>query len=60
MISKYVYIAVDIEDGFTIRKFYHRRDAVWWIHDKPEFRFIRIKQEVPNVIDWNNYEPALF
>lgn len=44
------------DDGQAIRKFYTKQDAVRFLQEG--WRIVTLP--VVPVIDWNNYEPALF
>lgn len=48
------------DDIGVVRKFYHLRDAKAWIETRPELHIDQVKYKIPDPIDWDNYEPALF
>lgn len=56
---KYFYYAVD-EFGDKFRRFYRKQEAITYIKKRPGWTLQKEARIIIPIIDWDNFEPALF
>lgn len=56
---KYYFYAVD-EFGDKFRRFYRIQEAKSFINKRPGWSLLKEPRIIVPIVDWNNFEPALF
>lgn len=56
---KYYFYAVD-EFGDKFRRFYRIQEAKSFINKRPGWSLLKEPRITVPIVDWNNFEPALF